>query len=355
MIDEFIALWAQWGVLQDIKHYRAVKEAFGDLARAWKQITPGFFAKLGVGAEKVSRIFKIREQLDFEWIVRMFSKLKVQLLCVDGEGYPSLLTHIKEPPPFLFVRGTLPPLHRTMGVVGTRKMTPYGRFVTEKFVADLVRNGFVIVSGLANGVDACAHEQTLKQNGLTIAVLGTGVDSIYPPSNFRLAERILSSGGAIISEFPLGTEALPHHFPQRNRIISGLSRGVLVTEGGMKSGALITAERAGEQGRDVFAVPCDISQFNLSGTNKLIQDGAKLVQNATDVLEFLNMKAVDWAQPKVYSSDEQAILNCLQNGGKTIDELVEETPFNVAQLSAILIQLYLKNEVREMGQKWVLF
>lgn len=354
MIDEYKALCAQWGAFQDIRHYQAAKDEFGTLDEAWKKATPAFFMSLGMGWQKAERLCVIRRQLDFEWIARTMSRLGVQLFHIDDPDYPEPLKPLPDAPPFLFVRGKLPLWYKALGVVGTRRMTPYGRFMTQRLVADLVRNDFPIISGLAYGVDACAHETTLKYNGSTVAVLGTGVDFIYPSGNEPLANRILSAGGAIVSEFPLGTQPLAHHFPQRNRIISGLSKGVLVIEGGEKSGALITAERALAHGRPVFAVPCNVSHGFLSGTNQLIRDGAHMAETVKDILLPLGFTVGDFSIPRIYSSEEKQLADFIHHGGKTIDELAEETTYSVARLSEILILMQLKGFVRQVGQKWVL-
>jgi len=353
-MDETFFLWAQWGIL-DHGQYQIVKKWFGDLKVAWEKIDVTFLLQLGFQREKAERVFSYRRTIDFETLVRQMGELGIRILCVDDADYPSRLREIPNPPPFIFVRGVLPLLHKSIGVVGTRGMTDYGRMATEKMVGDLVRNGFTIVSGLALGVDACAHGTTLKNGGPTVAVLGCGVDIIYPAEHSNLAERILQNGGAIVSEHPLGTPALRHHFPLRNRIISGLSRGVLIVEGGVKSGALITARYALEQGREVFAVPNDITKRDLSGTNHLIRRGeAKLVEKAQDILDEFGMENANRELPLSYSSLETEILGLIANQGKSIDELTLETPYNVAKLSEALIGLQLKGTAREIGGKWVI-
>ncbi len=353
-MDEILFLWAQWGIL-DHDQYRIVLKRFGDLMAAWEKIDVTFLLHLGFEREKAERIFSYKQSIDFETMTRQMEDLGVRILCVDDADYPARLREIHNPPPFLFARGTLPVLHKSLGVVGTRGMTDYGRMATEKLVGDLVRNGFTIVSGLALGVDACAHAVTLKNGGPTVAVLGCGVDCLYPAENQNLAEQILKKGGAIVSEHPLGTPALRHHFPLRNRIISGLSKGVLIVEGGVKSGALITARYALEQGREVFAVPNDITKRELGGTNHLIRRGeAKLVERAEDILDEFGMENATRELPIFYSPLETEILGLIANQGKSIDELTLETPYNVAKLSEALIGLQLKGTTKEIGGKWVI-
>lgn len=347
-------LWAQWGIL-NYDQYRIVLKHFGDLEVAWKKINRPFLMKIGFGREKAERVFEIRDRIDWDGILMQMGRLGVQILCVDGVGYPDSLKSIPNPPVFLFVRGKIPPLHKSLSIVGTRETTDYGRITAEKFVSDLVANNFVIVSGLALGIDSCAHESTLKNKGITVAVLGSGVDRIYPSNNSYLAERIIKSGGAVLSEYPLGTPAMQHHFPVRNRIVSGLSRGALIVEGGVKSGALITARYALEQGREVFAVPNNITKMGLSGTNYLIRRAeAKLVENAKHILEEFQMQPVRSKQPLSFSSVESELIELILNEGKTIDELTVETTYNVAKLSEVFIGLQLKGVVRQIGNKWVI-
>jgi len=354
MTDEYVYLWAQWGVL-NYKQYQIVLKQFGDLETAWKKIDRQFLLRLGFGREKAERLLSIRNGINFHQLIKRIENLNVRILCVDDSDYPKCLRSIFSPPVFLFIRGQMPSLHKTLGVVGTRQITDYGKMTTEKFVSGLVENGFVIVSGLAFGVDAYAHQVTVKKDGLTVAVLGCGVDQIYPSANRYLAERIIKESGAVISEYPLGTPAMQHHFPIRNRIISGLSRGVLIVEGGVKSGALITARYALEQGREVFAIPNNITKVGLSGTNHLIRRGeAKLVENVDHILEEFQMQPVASKQQISFSAIESELLERIMNGGKSIDELTVETPYNVARLSEVFINLQLKGVVREIGQKWVI-
>ena len=354
MNDEFLYLWAQWGIL-NFDQYQIVKKQFGDLETAWKKINTPFLQKLGFGREKAERVFDIRNGINFHQLIKRIENLNIRILCVDDSEYPKCLRSISCPPVFLFIRGKLPSFHKSLGVVGTRQITDYGKMATEKLISGLVENGFVIVSGLALGIDAYAHEMTLKNKGITLAVLGSGVDHIYPSANRNLAERIIKKGGAIISEYPFGTPAMQHHFPIRNRIISGLSRGVLVIEGGPKSGALITARYALEQGREVFAVPNNINKLGLSGTNHLIRRGeAKLTEKVEDILEEFQMQPTAVKQPITFSAIESELLEHISNEGKSIDELTLETPYNVARLSEVFINLQLKGVVREVGRKWVI-
>jgi len=352
-VDEYLYLWAQWGIL-NYKQYQNVIKTFGDLKRAWRYITPTFLRQLQYEQGKIERAFIIKKQIDFEFIVNQFKRLDAHLLFVEDDNYPSILKEIEYPPVFLFVRGQLPFPHKSMAVVGTRKMTPYGDAVTTKFVSDLVLNDFVIVSGLAYGVDACAHQTTLNHKGITVAVLGSGVDRITPTSNYRLAQNIISSGGAVISEYPFASPPLKHHFPQRNRIIAGLSCGVLVTEGGERSGALITAGYANSSNREVFAVPNAITHSLLSGTNKLIKNSeAKLVESIGDILNEYRMVSATNVSTLQFTKTEKIILDILSHESKSIDDLAMITVYNVSKLSEVLIRLQLKGAAKQVGQKWI--
>jgi DNA processing protein len=354
MIDEYVYLWAQLGALVRPTHYQHVLRRYGNLERAWTSATPdlfyGFFER-----EKAERLWKIRGMLDFKWITERMEEYGVQLLCVDEPGYPELLKQAVNAPPFLFVRGTLPTFHKSIAVVGTRSLSEYGKFVTENLVRDLTRMGFVIVSGLAIGIDTVAHQTTLEEGGITVAVLGSGVDNITPGQSRELGLKILKSGGAIVSEFPIGTDAAPFHFPQRNRIISGLTRGTLVTEGGHKSGALITADHASGQDKFIFAVPHPLTKTRLNGTNILIRkDKAHLIETARDIAKFMQFEGVQTKPMVQLDWLEKQIVELIKDGDKTIDDLAYETGRNVARLSEVLIELSLKGVCREMGRKWVL-
>ena len=232
----------------------------------------------------------LRKKFDREEYLRRLEKLHVSVLTLKNPKYPKLLSEISDAPFVLYIRGrgSKIDLNKTIAVVGTRRVTPYGCAVTKKLVQDLVAAGYTIVSGLAYGVDAVAHEAAIECGGKTIAVLGCGIDIIAPPSNASLYHRIENGGGAIISEMPLGLRPEKKLFVTRNRMISGLSRGVIVIEGSDTSGSLITARYAAEQGREVFAVPGPITSPFSKGPARLIKEGAKLVESVEDILDELN-------------------------------------------------------------------
>ncbi|MDD4333389.1 MAG: DNA-processing protein DprA [Patescibacteria group bacterium] len=297
-----------------------------------------------------------RPQIIPEELEEKMARENIFIITPDNEKYPRLLTEIFTPPQIIYYKGNFETKDEfSLAVVGTRKFTSYGKQVTESIVKNLVQNNLTIVSGLAFGIDTLAHSATLEAKGRTIAVLGTGIDrtSIYPTSNRYLAEKIIAEGGAVISEFPLGTPPLKHHFPQRNRIISGLSLGTLVVEAGEKSGALITANQALEQNREVFAVPGNIFSPVSIGPNKLIKLGAKAVTSAEEIIEALNL-----TQIKTYinnkeiipeSPAEEKIITLLSHEPKHINEIVRESNLDTATTNSTLVVMEMKGMVRNLG------
>jgi DNA processing protein len=352
MKDKYYYLWAQWGILTCDRH-NAIITHFGDLETAWHKITPQFMSGLRMNSEQVKEAIEVRNRISFEQTMDIVKAYNVKLLYIEDDDYPENLKHLSKPPPFLYVRGKLPSFQRSLAVVGTRAHSDYGRHVTEDFVSDLVRQDFVVVSGLAFGIDSIAHRRTIRDGGITVAVLASGVDKITPSSNYNLGMEILESDGAIVSTFPLGTIPQPKYFPRRNMIIAGLTKGTLVIEGGSKSGALITAKNALDEGREVFAIPERISNFKDSGTNKYIRESrAKLVENIEHIMESFGMNIDDSKKIRDFNEDEKIILDHLALDGKTMDQLFRVTEFNIPQLSYILVTLQLKKVVRKEGVRW---
>lgn len=353
MNDEYIFLFAQWGIFTT-EQLRLILNQFGSFKAAWRGLKTEDIRALNVRCEKSSRVLEIRERMSFEDLMTQVHENNVKVFFVDDPDYPKSLKEAN-PPPFLFVRGELPLFHKAIAVVGTRGNSDYGRNVCKRFTSDLVRHGFVIVSGLATGIDSIAHETTLELNGTTVAVLGSGVDIISPSSNFRLGQSILQAKGALISAYPLGTPPRKEHFPERNAIISGLCQGTLVVEGGTRSGARHTAKSAGDQNREVFAVPTDINRYGLSLTNELIRTcKAKLVENVEHILEELKMQLQDMHQEIEFTFDERIIMEKLATGPKSMDDLVEETTFDIPRLSELIFHLQLKSAITEQDYGWVI-
>jgi DNA processing protein len=269
---------------------RAVQR-LGAAERLWSASLTDLEA-LGMAAEAAQFVFDGRARKAAIEEAARIEEQQALYLTPEDDAYPSRLLEIYDPPAVLWVRGDASQMSRTgIAVVGTRQPTPYGAGMAEVLSRDLARRGMVIMSGMARGVDTCAHKGALDAGGATVAVWGTGIDVIYPKENKKLAEQIVAQGGAIMSEFPLGTFPAPQNFPIRNRTLSGMSVGVLVVEGGEYSGTRITARCALEQGRDVYAVPGNVTNKNAWGPNTLIKQGAKLTATWEDVWEDLPSQA----------------------------------------------------------------
>jgi len=273
---------------------------------------------------------------------------------IQDENYPKLLKGIKNAPEVIYYRGEMKSDENCFAVVGTRRFSPYGKQVALEMAGDLAEAGLIIVSGLAPGIDTFAHTATVERRKRTIAVLGTGVDekSIYPQSNLKLAQKILETGGALISEYPPDQRGTQFTFPQRNRIISGLSLGILVVEAKQKSGALITAHYAFEQNRKVFAIPGPIHSLNSKGCHYLIKRGAKLVESANDILKDLNLPAGRQVYQKGIigeTLEENLILNVLKEEVLDIDKIIEKTKLSAAKVASTLAILEIKGKVRNLG------
>ncbi|MDP3953886.1 MAG: DNA-processing protein DprA [bacterium] len=286
---------------------------------------------------------------------------KIRKILIGHKDYPQLLKQIHDPPKVLYVRGSIEILNTpAFGVVGTRKISEYGKSATPHIVSDISASGFTIVSGMAHGVDTLAHKTALNVGGLTVAVLGTGVDdkSIYPADNLGLAHRIIESGGAIISEYEPGTEGKPFTFPQRNRIISGMSRGVLVIEADEKSGSLITAKCAIDQNRDVFAVPGSIFSRASKGTNSIIKKGAKLVSSAEDVLEEYGDIKLQTTnnKPQIRGANEieEKILEILNtnSGPMNINDIIRSSGLDAQKITTQLVMMEITKKIKKVGDKF---
>jgi DNA processing protein len=285
--------------------------------------------------------------------------LGIDILTEKHSCYPRLLKEIHDPPGVLFVRGELKPQDSlAIGIVGTRHATPYGLRQAERLAASLSRAGLTIVSGLARGIDAAAHRGALSAGGRTIAVLASGVMNIYPPEHDKLAEEVAAQG-ALISEAPPHMEPLPGTFPQRNRIISGLSLGVIVVEAAERSGALITAKHAYEQGKEVFAVPGSVENRASKGCHRLIRDGAKLVETPDDVLEELGPlveaapredgRAIHHPAELLLNEVEEQVLAAIPTESTPIDEILTATGLPVPQVLATISVLEMRRLVRRLS------
>ncbi len=324
----------------------------GNLQTAWEAPLERFVSA-GINPRILENIQRVRSTIDLERIWERLQNSGIRVMTWEDEDYPRLLREIDQPPPVIYVRGELLPEDElAVAIVGTRRITAYGRQVTEELSACMAQNRVTVVSGLARGTDAVAHQAALRAGGRTIAVLGSGVDRIYPPEHRLLAEEI-SQSGAVISDYPPGTAPDSSNFPPRNRIISGLSLATIIIEAGDTSGALITAAFAADQGRDVLAVPGNISSPNSKGTNRLIQNGAKPVLSPEDVLETLNIQQVNTQRiaRKILPADEteSKILEVMGLNTLSVDEISFLAGLPIEKVSATLAMLELKGLVRNAG------
>lgn len=283
-------------------------------------------------------------------LIKMTEEIKT--VSIKDWNYPKVLKIIKNPPQILYYRGELKPQESCFAVVGTRRYSNYGKDIASEIAGALSETGLTIVSGLAPGIDTFAHQAVVEKNKRTIAVLGTGVDenSIYPKGNIGLARKILENGGCLISEYKPGTPGSKFTFPDRNRIISGLSVGVLVVEAKVKSGALITASWARKQNKKVFAVPGSIHSLNSKGPHILIKKGAKLIESANDILRELNLPSPDLERLiKGRSEEENLILGALKEEPLYIDKIIEKTKLSASKISSTLAILEIEGKVKNLG------
>jgi DNA processing protein len=326
---------------------------FGDPERAWRA-SEQELVKLGVDAKTMPALLAKRRSLSLDHEMERIRRLGVTVLSGDDPAYPPRLREIYNAPALLYVRGELLRQdEQSLGVVGSRTPSIYGKEMTARIVPELVRNGLTIVSGLARGIDSSAHQEALKAGGRTIAVLGCGIDVVYPPENRGLFERI-TQHGAVVTDYPLGTKPDAFNFPARNRIISGLTLGTLIVEAKLTSGALITADYAIEQNREVFAFPGRATDRGSSGCNKLIRDGrAKLVTSIEDIFAELDLTAavqqleIKMAIPA--NDEESRLLALLSSEPVHIDDLSRQSALAAPTVASTLMMLELKGSVRQVG------
>lgn len=346
--------WVGFNIVRGIGpvRFRALLDQFGSAERAWTAPQDALEAA-GLDRRATRNLLSARSRLDLEAEMARVAAEGARVLTWESAEYPRLLREIEDPPPVLYAKGTLVEEDEfAVAVVGTRRATAYGRQVTQRLVSTLASSGLTVVSGLARGIDTQAHRAALNAGGRTIAVLGCGIDRVYPPENRKLAEMIAASG-AILTDYPLGTKPEGGNFPPRNRIISGLSLGVVITEAGRRSGARITADYAAEQGRDVFAVPGSILAYSSAGTNDLIQDGAKLVARAEDILEELNLmmvaEQVEARQVLPADDTEAAVLASLSAEPTHVDDIQQRLQMPVSDVTSALALMELKGLVTQVG------
>ena len=331
---------------------RMLLDFFGDIRSAWEAPEHSLH-EVKLDRRSLGNFLKVRHQVNLDEVLRQVDRAGAQVMTWDTPDYPNLLRQITDAPPVLFVRGALTPADEwSVALVGTRKATVYGREVAHRLATDLVQNRVTLVSGLARGIDSIAHKAALDAGGRTLAVLGSGVDHIYPAEHRKLAEAIVENG-ALLSDYPLGTRPEAANFPARNRIISGLSLGVVVVEAGFKSGAMITADFALDHGREVFAVPGSILSPASAGCNRLLRDGASIVTEVGDILETLHLDQVSEKQLAreilPANATEAAILERLTAEPRHLDELSREIELPVETISSTLVMMELKGMTRQVG------
>jgi DNA processing protein len=334
---------------------------FGKPENILKAPCEKLMAVSGIGKEIARKVTSLKEE-DIDEDIDLAKKYNLKIITIDDEEYPENLKQIYDPPIVLYVKGELTGQDKfSIAIVGSRRASFYGLSCAEKFASDLSERNFTIVSGLARGIDTSAHRGALKQGGRTIAVIGSGFRHLYPQENKELAEEI-SRCGAVISEFPINARPLSQNFPRRNRVISGLSLGVLVVEAARNSGALITADCALEQGRDVFALPGKIDSGNSFGTNGLIKQGAKLVSCADDIIEEFNIpittnlnkreiKDTNLDSNVCLSDNESLLYNLISGQPVLLDEIAEKTNMSISAISDMLLRLQLKKMIRQLPGK----
>ncbi|NCO44023.1 DNA-protecting protein DprA [Candidatus Berkelbacteria bacterium] len=303
----------------------------------------------------VARSIADAHLIDIDAVKKQLQRFSINYAVFGDREYPSLLAELPDPPSVLYYKGTLASLaHPTVALVGSRKASTYGTFITKKLVDGLCQKGITIVSGLALGIDAVAHRSAVDAEGLTVAVLGNGLDTIYPSSHTRLAQSIIESGGCILSEYPVGTPSYPAHFPVRNRIIAGLSLGTVVVEAAHQSGSLHTAHAALDYNRDVMAVPHALATAGGEGPHSLIRAGATLVRTYNDILDVLGIADTP-QQPHVssipLSQTDSAILSLLTKEPLHIDDIVVTSEYAIGDVSASLAVLEMSGHVRHIGGK----
>ena len=346
--------WVGFNLVKGIGAVRmkALINHFGDLSLAWQAPADALQAA-GLSPKLAERVIQIRTRVDLEKFMVKVAAQGITILTWEDEDYPSCLKEIDQPPPVIYVRGTLTTEDAwAVAVVGTRRVSAYGRQVTGELAAYLANNGITVVSGLARGVDAISHQSALRVGGRTIGVLGCGVDRIYPPEHAQLAGKMIASG-AILSDYAPGTPPDAANFPPRNRLISGLSKATVVVEAGETSGALITAQFAVDQGREVFAVPGNILAPQSKGTNRLIEQGAHPMLSPRDVLEVLNLTRVTEQREvrKILPSNEleAKLLSVLSHEPLHMDDICNQTSLPIERVSATLVMMELKGSVRQVG------
>jgi len=357
MEDENLKYWLGFARLNIFRHqdFFRVRKKFNAIENFW-QASLLELQKAQLPEKQIASFIEKRRTISLEKEIETLCQARINIITFDNVDYPYLLKEISCPPLILFYKGNKQILSEHLfAIVGTRRFSNYGRIVTNDITQQVLENNLVTTSGLALGIDTLVHQKCVENNFPTVAVLGSGLDdfNIYPRSNYSLAQEIICKGGLLISEYPPGTQALKQHFPARNRLISGLSLGTLVTEARQKSGALITAHFALEQNREVFAIPGPINQQTSDGTNNLIKKGAKLVHDVSDILAELNLpqKKLHQATRNLIPTTEEEliILKHLTSEPRHINEISLRSQKSITYINAQLLILEMKGRVKNLG------
>ncbi|MEE9591250.1 MAG: DNA-processing protein DprA [Thermodesulfobacteriota bacterium] len=363
MYKDDLKYWIALGMVKGIGRgtYKALLDAFGEPRLVFE--SPDYDSFGGIRGDILLGIKGFKDWGRVEDEIALIDKAGVKIVTIKDKEYPAILRSTYDPPLYLYMKGDLDCLSsNAVAIVGARYPTHYGRRMAESIARDLAMAGVVVVSGMARGCDSAAHIGALSSKGATVAVLGTGVNIPYPKENKRLYDEIVESG-LIISEYPMGTQPYPANFPQRNRIISGLSLGVLVVEASQRSGALITAGCALDCGREVFALPGNVTSMKSMGTNRLIKDGAKLVENYMDIMESLSLdrrpkfdgqEEDAFKEPfKGLEGDEKMIVGVLPDDeALTVDRIIQRTGLPTQRVLSILLDMELKGFIQQYPGKF---
>jgi DNA processing protein len=348
-------------------NFAALVDKFGSLPAIFASPVSHLKEISGISKETATAIASFKDWDKVKEELELIKKNDVNIITYQDDLYPQKLLNIYDRPPFIYVRGSLNKDDINIAIVGSRQASTYGKYTTERISRKLAQKGVTVVSGMARGIDSAAHRGAITAHGRTIAILGSGLDVIYPPENKKLFGDIIENG-AVISEFPLGTPPRSANFPARNRIISGMSYGVVIVEAGEKSGSLITARLALEQGREVFAVPGSIDSAGSRGTNKLIKQGAKLIENTDDILEEIlpqielktafkpafvpNTEKILKEHTEVSNGVDQKIIDFVSSGSIHIDDLISSTGLSSADLLSALTRMELEGIVQQHPGKF---
>lgn len=351
MVSETRLFWAMADCIRG-NNYEILQKIFPDWKTAREEISEAILVKNGIPQRSAKSIMKKISGVNIEEAKRQIMKIGAGILFYEDDNFPQSLKNISDPPFFLFYKGNPEKIPRKrLAVVGSRTVSDNGKFAIQKILPEITDSGFAIISGMAAGIDTLAHKEALKNNGDTVAFWGTGLDICYPTSNHQLAKDI-EKNGVLFSEFPLGTTGNPYNFPRRNRLVSGFSDGVLVVEGKKKSGSLITADFAMEQGKEVFAVPGPIRSPLSEGPHILIQNGVKLCMQASDILEEFGITEKPSSTHSTYipqTETEKKIWNALSYQPISFDILCQKTQLSPSDLTSQIMMMTLQGAIDDVG------